>query len=506
MTKGKVIIAIILAFVILAGVAGLAYCISQRDTDEIITPEPPDPPDNSEVLEALQRIIELLENGVQNQDEINKNIVKRFGELSERIDNDREDINGIILELENIFNMLYALESEIGEFESYDDTEIFWLYGSVLDSLSNLIKDNNVLAISHADLVRLYQSLQTVVDGLVNSIENMDFDLEAVLSDIRTLQQGVSGLQADYSTLANSLVTAQNLIDYLSGEFDIFRSDYNTLESTVAEILLALAALDGGGSSELCLQIQSEIAEVHNRITAHDEHLQNLQDAINYLDSDYGGRISNLENLMQTLEYTVNYLSTEIAMLSGHACPDYTWDFFYMNQRIDALETVFNSQFSVWVSNLEMDIWNLNYLLSGLESRIEELERGDSQTGSREILSNHFEFNPTSRGENFLVIPYSFSSEWAERDNLRITYGVFFDGGILITRVIDLQIYFIDGFPIISAMDGVSMLGVEWLLIASLIDENGYYILQFEMSAFSEFWDIAAMKILSIEYIQAVNG
>jgi len=507
MKKRNILIAVLLAVILLMGAVLFAYCSCSRNTED----KTPEPSDNTEIVEALHRIIGLLENGAGNQASINQNIVARFGELAERIDSDREDIDGIISELGNVFITLYFLEAEIGEFESYDDTEIFGLYNSVLGSLSGLIKDNDILAISHADLLKLYVGLQSVVNGLANDMDNFRFDLSSVITDVLALKQEVSILQADYLAIAVTLDTAYTLINNLANDFNIFRTDITELNNTVAEILLALSALDCGASLEMFLGLQADIAEIQNRLDQHDAALQALQDDGLLSDnSALDGRIGNLESIVSALEYTVSYLAYELSLLQGQSgcdcnCYDYYWEIYTLSGRLDALENEFyqiNSLISdYWafdsrLYNLEWEFYYLQTQMWDLENRIEELQARRPV----ELLYTPLTYNPDNPQENIMAVPYETSWQLTDKDSFKITYGVFFEGGIFIARVMELRVFFVEGFSVVTAMDGISMLGVEWLVLASLVGDFGDYTLQFEMSAFPTFWDIAQMRILSVEY------
>ena len=513
MGKGKILVAILLVFAVLAGVAGTAYYLSSRATEPQIedeTPEP-EPPDNSDVIDALRQIISLLENGIENRAAVNGDITSRLGALSARVSDDRGDIDGIMIELENVFGTLYFLEDEIEALEVYDDTAIYGLYNSVLGSLATLLQDSNVLAVSHADLVRLYENVQTLVNGLENDMESMDLDLAAVKSGLQEIAQTVAGLQSGYSEISASLNNAHTLINHLSADFDLFRTDFEQLNETVAEILTALSALEDSGSSEMLLELQSDIAEMQDLLLQQDSALQALQGAVDgmlYDNYRLDDRVGSLENLVQSLESTVSSLYAELMYWSNPACScsDYSWDVYYMNQRLDALESLLGmlsdySGLDGRIYTLEYEIWELQSRMLELESRMEDMQAGNAV----ELITVPLVFNPDTPQANTVAVPYEISAQLAERDSFKITYGVLLDGGILLTGIIELQVFRVEDFPVIAAADGVSFMGVEWFVLAALVENDGAYVLQFEVCAFPELWEIGELRILSVRYDKGEN-
>jgi len=513
MAKWKIIIAVVLAFVLLAGAAGAVYYFGFHNREQ--TKIEDETPDNAAVLEALQRIIGLLENGVENQSSVNENIISRFGELSERIENDKQDIDGIITELDGIFAALVSMETEIEALENYDDTEIYGLYNSVLGSLSNLIRDKDILAISHSDLVKLYEGLQAVVNGLKNDLQNTNFDLETVKTDIQTFKQAVVSLFSDYMEISASLDNALTLINNLTTDFDIFRADFTALNNTVSEILNTLAALNSCECYGMLTALQSDISEIQNRLNQHDSALQALQNAVDGLisgGSAMDGRIGNIESVLSALENTVSYLAGELAHLqNGNCnCPDYSYIIADMQWRVNELENVLYPlnimlydypMLHVRVNALEWDFYILQDRLSALETRIDELQNNKPV----EILNAPLIYNPYNYQDNIFYIPYEIAWQLQEKDTFKITAGVILDGDIFVTRIIELRLFGLWEYPVIAAIDGISVLGVEWLMAIGLSEYGGEYSLQFEMAASYELLSIMEMRILSIEYIKGAN-
>ena len=502
MGKGKFLIAILLIFVLLAGTACAVYYFGFHDKERTKTGDET-PPDNTEIVQALQRIIGLLENGIENQASVNENIISRFGELSERIENDRDDIDGVIAELDNIFTTLFTLEAEIGAFENYDDTAIYGLYNGVLGSLSNLINDNNILAISHSDLFSLYNGLQTFVNKLANDIRETSLDLETVKTDIQAFKQAVVSLLSDYSEISASLDNAITDINSLTADFDIFNTDFTALNNTVAGIQTTLSALDSG-YSDMFTALQSDIADIQNRLTAHDSALQALQNAVDGLlstGSALDGRVGNIESVISALESTVSYLAAELSRIGS--LPDYSWDIYTLNQRVEALENTLNmlsdyAPLDGRVYNLENEIWFLQNRIWELENRLDEMQAHKPV----ELLDEYFVFNPDNYEDNIFVIPYDIAWQLAEKDSFKITVGIVLYGNIFVTRTVELRLFCFGEYPITAVIDGISVLGIEWLMAVGLFESCGEYILQFETEVTGGLFSIMEMRVLSIEYIK----
>lgn len=502
MKKWKIVIAILLAIILIAGVTVAVNNCGGRGKEQIEQETPP--PQNTAVIDALNRIIALLENGVDNQASVNESILSRFGELSERINGDRDDIDGIVSELENVFIALYSIEAEIGAMETYDDMQIFGLYNSVLGSLANLIKDNNVLAISHADLLKLYQSLQAFVNRLENDMQNMDFDLGLVKADLQTIKQAVIALQSDYAELSVSLYNAYTLINSLTADFDIFRTDLTALNNTVSDIQNSLGTLGGDcGCSGLLSDLQRDITETQNRLNQHDSALQALQNAVDSLMWDMSGRVGNIENILSALEYTVSFWSSELYNLQSQIGNYYYSDIYNLTMRIDALENAL-----YWINmydysalenrmyNLEWEMWNWQNRLTELENRVAELQK------PVELLFSPLVIAPFNWQSNAVNIPYEIAYQLSDKDSFKITVGAFLENDVLIIRTIELRLFFFWNYPVISTIDGVSILGIEWLMAVALHNEYGNYYLSFETLASFSFWEIAEMKVLSVEYVK----
>ena len=490
MSKGKIFITILLIIVLLAASSGAVYYFGFHDREQIEQEQT----DNTDIVKALQRIITLLENGIEGQSSINEGITSRFGELSERIDTDREDIDGIISELDDIFATLFFLEQEIEALESYDDTAILSLYDTVMGSLSNLIKDKDILTISHSDLVKFYEGLQTVVNGLIDDVDNMDLDLGAVKTDLQATMQAVIGLQSGYSAISVSLNNAFTLIGTINTDFDIFRTDFTELDNTVAEILVALSLLDDGGSMELFLELQADITDIQNRLNQYDSTLQALTDTVNGIQSNLGGRITNIENAIAALEMTVSLLGTDIIAIENKL------ELF--DTTLQAMSAILDSIISDG-TDLSDRVSYLENEISILQERIQDLENGGVQKSRPiELLSEPLIYNPYDYEDNIIVIPDEIVEQLADRDIFRVTGGAFAEG-LFIVRVLELHLFFFEDYPAIVAVDTVSFFGIEILLILMFGEQDGEYILQFagEVSHY-EIWELVEIRIFSVEYIK----
>ena len=518
MKKGKIIIAILLAFVILAGAAGIAYYCCYRNTDTPVEDETP-VTDNTEIVEALQRIIALLESGIENQASVNENITAQFADLSARIEDEKADIDGIILELHDVFTALFLLGDEIDALEPYDDTAIYGLYDSVIGSLTGLIQGNDILAISHADLLNLFNGLQAVVNGLVIDVENMDFDLGSVKTDLQAIAHDVNDLLDGYAEISSSLDNALTLISNLTIDFDIFRTDITTINNAIAEIQNALSMLGSCDCAGMLSALQSDIGDIQYRVTQNEGVIAALQISVAAIlgdNSAMDGRVSGIESVLSALESTVSYLSTELSYLQSQmcACPDYYWDFYYLNQRVEAIENMLAmlpdySTLDWRITNLENEIAGLHGQLWDLENRIADLEAHKPI----ELLNGYYlTYDPQDPQGCYIYIPYEIVWQLSDKDCFRITCaaviedGILGSGGIAITRVIEFSLHGFGQYPNLAAIDTVSYLGIEILIVAMYGYDNGNYILQFTGdTSIPELWDIAEFRILSVEYIKGVT-